>query len=306
MNTILSSEYIGITSLPEIEKTDSYFKLENTLKMLYEYYKKNRDTNKYFPEMPIYKYMQGVDDKHTDWNYIAGKDMDFLLESFKQNWSRINSDNSSKYWYFVNVQHEEKVFILDAVKIYVSVIGNAVKDLFSGAIKEMLLKAKYSFDAKISKYVRKDTMCFWIHGDDFSVLEDYFSCKQELLATSLEFIPYRNKLGVCRELSDNSYNHQIAILITDYFRSLPLDSKVSLVQMYSFFLDAWLGKHSCEPDKYSFMDAQSLIVILEILDVLLDRHSLTDNHVLLSSDQKFWRPLYKCKNWEEYNELCKC
>ena len=40
--------------------------------MLYEYYKKNRDTNKYFPEMPIYKYMQRVDDKHTDWNYIAG------------------------------------------------------------------------------------------------------------------------------------------------------------------------------------------------------------------------------------------
>lgn len=303
MASILSSEYIGITSLPEIKKTDNYFKLEDTLKIMYDYYKKNPSTNKCYPELSIYKYMQGVNDnRRTDWNHVASKDMDSLMESFKPDWNYIRSDGtSSKHWHYVSAHKQERVFILDAVKIYVSVPEGAIKDLFLGVIEEMLFKANYSFDAKVSKRIRKDTMCFLVHGNDFSVLEDYFKCKEDLLDTSIKFIAYRNKLGVSRELSFNTYNQQIAILITDYFNLLQSCNEVSLVQMYRLFVDAWLGKPClCQDriDNYCSMPAQSLVVILEVLDVLLGRRTLTDDHILLSSDQEFWRPLYDCRDWE--------
>ena len=294
----LPTKYAGVRKLSKIEKNEQYLRLLEKIQTLF-------DTCTDKTKLGIYKSMQGYDDIPTDWNMSA----DFLQKEIETKYARHDVcviHNPSSVWTQVTVgDRNNEVDLVLQIKAYVSVEGTAVKDIFLGAVDALIKDGKHTFHSKVSNRKRKDSMCFWVSRHDFFVLEEYLKQHESKLVKSLDFVPYRGKIGITREFVDGSsesYNGELATILCQYFSTVKNRDEIDIFKMYQMFVDLWNDDETVgmsESDNpFYHTDAQVLITMLESLDVMLGRTEL-DNDNFLLSDDRFWCDLARQPCWSD-------
>ncbi|MDO4337639.1 MAG: hypothetical protein Q4C91_06060 [Eubacteriales bacterium] len=193
------------------------------------------------------------------------------------------------------------------IKVYITVEGTKLRKLFTGAMKILLERGTHSFAGKVSKKKRLEHMCFWVGRDDFFLLEEYFSEYADRLITPIPFVAYRGKLGISREFRDwPSHNGKQAQMISDYFSTIRDEDEISVAEMYSMFVRAWNGDLPQDhPMIRDFKDAtaQTLLVLLDSIDVIFGKKAIDDDHLLLSEDEQLWEALSRWRCWKEVGDI---
>ena len=124
-----------------------------------------------------------------------------------------------------------------------------------------------------------------------------------MIAGTLPFIAYREKLGISRELATfDSHNSVQALLISRYFRTVENLADVDLGEMYSLMMQAWNGDL---PDKHPLSEAlryeraQTILLLLDTMDLLTGKTVFTDDHFLLQENGCLWHALGMASSWEK-------
>lgn len=167
----------------------------------------------------------------------------------------------------------------------------------------LLEQSDNRFHAKVSRMKRKDSMCFWVSRYSYFLLEKFFEEEKHVIAGTLLFIAYREKLGISRELATfDSHNSVQALLISRYFRTVENLADVDLGEMYSLMMQAWNGDL---PDKHPLSEAlryeraQTILLLLDTMDLLTGKTVFTDDHFLLQENGCLWHALGMASSWEK-------
>ena len=102
------------------------------------------------------------------------------------------------------------------------------------------------------------------------------------------FIASRECLGISRDLMDiKSHNAQQATLLWDYFQYVGAEDEIDIEEMYRMFILGW----NCELEEdnifrkdFGDTTAQTFVILLDSLDVLLGRKKITDDSLFLNDD----------------------
>ena len=227
------SPNLGIRRLRHLERDEHYDKLNRIVKDLYL---KGAHLAS-FEE--LYEIMQNINhDQKTDWNESAVEELNDIVASQRPGW-HIN-ENSSEYWCQMRIGDGERYASFSDIKVYVTCRDSRVRELYVGAIRELMRNGKDGLTAKVSRVVRDETICFYLSRQDFFVLEKYLKNKSDLLKKGNPFIAHRGLLGISRDLMDyDSHNAQNAKLLWDYFQTVPDVSEVDLEEMYRLYVLGW-------------------------------------------------------------------
>ncbi|WP_185752390.1 hypothetical protein [Butyrivibrio sp. AE2032] len=190
------------------------------------------------------------------------------------------------------------------IKVYISVIKSSeIIHVFDDVVRFLIDNGTHRFCAKTAIRERTDHICFWLGREDFFLLEKYVAKYDEILEKTLDFVPYRGKIGITREFySWLSYNSFLSELIEVYLKDVEGRMGIDVLEMYSSYVKAWNGEleaDSAFSKKFRESNAQELLVLLESLDVILGKATIEDDSILLSGDGELWRALGNSKNWYE-------
>lgn len=294
---LIPTEFLGIRKLPAVIRTPEYKALNSKLKEFYQAWEKE-------PEWDgLYRYMQKFDGKQcTDWDRSSGKIIKEYIRPVKNQWHSISWDDGG-CWGQLIVQKREQRISSEHIKIYASTGNTCVKEMFLGAVKELFSHAENSFAAKVSKYMRKESMCFWVRRADLGLLENYFTGWSDALIENLDFIAYRGKLGYSRETyNGDSHNQWQAELMKGYFRKVSNADKLKLTDMYQYLIDSWnyeIRRDDSIAPEFKAADAQILIILLETFFIKIKNRPFDDDNILLSDNKNWWEPLCLGRNWYE-------
>ena len=300
---IIPSLNAGAKKYEILRDTAGYHSREAMLKGLYR---------KYGPEASmydVYEELQGLDrsvstgldeDRFHELKEIAG----IMPDKWKD---CIVSTGRDKWWKFsVESADPATPWLRDLalIKVYVSVDEpSCVMEIFSRTVKMLLEQSDNRFHAKVSRMKRKDSMCFWVSRYSYFLLEKFFEEEKHVIAGTLPFIAYRGKLGISRELvTFDSHNSVQALLISRYFRTVGNLADVDLGEMYSLMMQAWNGDL---PDKHPLSEAlryeraQTILLLLDTMDLLTGKTVFTDDHFLLQENGCLWHALGMASSWEK-------
>ena len=288
------SPNLGIRRLRHLERDEHYGKLNQIVKDLY--LKGARLAS--FKE--LYEIMQNINHgQKTDWKESAVEELNDIVASLRPGW-RIN-ENSSKYWSQMRIGDGERYVSFSDIKVYVTCRDSRVKELYIGAIRELMRNGKDGLTAKVSRVVRDETICFYLSRQDFFVLETYLKNKSDMLKKGNPFIAHRGLLGISRDLMDyDSHNVQNAKLLWDYFQTVPDVSEVDLEEMYRLYVLGWnaeLSEDNIFRIHFEKSTVQAFILMMDTLDVLLGKSEITDDSLLLNGDRKLWNDLTNGVCW---------
>ena len=288
------SPNLGIRRLRHLERDEHYDKLNRIVKDLYL---KGAHLAS-FEE--LYEIMQNINhDQKTDWNESAVEELNDIVASQRPGW-HIN-ENSSEYWCQMRIGDGERYASFSDIKVYVTCRDSRVRELYVGAIRELMRNGKDGLTAKVSRVVRDETICFYLSRQDFFVLEKYLKNKSDLLKKGNPFIAHRGLLGISRDLMDyDSHNAQNAKLLWDYFQTVPDVSEVDLEEMYRLYVLGWnaeLSEDNIFRIHFEKSTAQAFIMMMDTLDVLLGKNEITDDSLLLNGDGKLWNDLTNGVCW---------
>ena len=239
----------------------------------------------YADYVDIYKYMLNYkEDIQTDWKDISSHGLD---------------DYSSSDW--VEYSSPLRVHYYKWIKVVVSLKDQThVARFFNDCLDYLVEHATEGYHAKASKKYRNDNVHFWVTRKDFFPFEEYLKKHQKLMSNDLPFIAYRGKLGITKEYSDRSHNSSFAKIISLYLQHITSEDEISFTSMMDLFVKAW----NMELDDTTFNDtsALDLVLLLETADVLTNKTSVHDEHLLLSGDEEKFYTLADCRNWKQYEK----
>ena len=293
----------GLKNYEILRSNPGYHAREALLKELFE---------KYGPQASmydIYEELQGIDRSVSTG---LGKE-DFaalkqLAADMSEKWKDCFTDTGRDSWWKFSVECADPAVPwlndLALIKVYVSVEDSSVaSEVFTGIVRLLLEKSDNRFHAKISRVKRRDSMCFWVSRYAFFLLEKYLAGEGNIVSGFMPFIAYRGKLGISRELATfDSHTSIQALLISRYFRTEECRIKTDLGDMYSLLVRAWNGQL---PDSHPLTEvfryerAQSILLLLDTMDVITERTQITDDHLFLQECGKMWRALGIASDWNK-------
>ena len=288
------SPNMGIRRLRHLERDEHYDKLNQIVKAFYL-------KGAHFASFKeLYEIMQNINhDRKTDWNESAVEELNDICASLRPDWSI--KEQSSKYWSQMRIGDGERYVSFSDIKVYVTCRDSRVRELYIGAIRELIHNGKDGLTAKVSRVVRDETICFYLSRHDFFVLETYLKNKSDMLKKGNPFIAHRGLLGISRDLMDyDSHNAQNAKLLWDYFQTVPDVSEVDLEEMYRLYVLGWnaeLSEDNIFRKHFENSTAQTFILMMDTLDVLLGKSEITDDSLLLNGDRKLWSDLTNGVCW---------
>lgn len=297
------TSYIDIETMPRLPHNEKYTDLCEYLASLRKHY--IPDKSQYGMEglYSIYEVMLG---RRKKW-----EPTDFVVDSFHSKCplfddvTAVHGKDFARMHYIINHGSDWAIFhayrnqddntaTQRNIKVYISTGSSKVKDLFLHLLEVLLDHASASFACKVARRMRKDSMCFWVSRQDFSLLEEEVKKSGAAIVCDMPFIPYRGNLGISRELGYwDSHNQMQAQLIADYFAILPEDKQPDIEEMYQLMLDIWHEKKEEASTACGFRRAPAsvIVMLLESLDVILGSKELSDDSVLISDDKDFWETL---------------
>lgn len=298
----IPSKFAGIRTLEGMDDCSKQKRLlDEKLKELYKKYGKAANSKEIYRDV---QHIRGFYNNANDIKEVVSELKVRACSSGATGNCWINVED--EYWAKINVERKDKARVSDMslVKMYIS--AKETKDvlrIFNSIIIFLIDECSDMFHAKISIRERKDHICLWVSNTDFYTLEKYLSKFDDLLCSPLDFVPYRGKVGITRELfSWSSYNGLVSELIALYFETVSSEEDVDVIDMYSKYVSAWNGDND---EKNPFMarfkvsNAQELIILLESLDVIVGNKTIHDESILLNGDGSMWRALGESKNWHD-------
>ena len=298
------SPNLGLREKHLDKSTPEYFALTSLLKKIYREFAPN------FDYYNIYKFFQKVDENNR---IVANKSIfEKVLQSLAEdnpNWNKINTNGSSGYWVQVVCTHADDVdgqlpIGSKYIKAYAHVTNEDARDIFVGSLKYLLENAQNNFAAKIAVYDRSDQMCYWLTVRDFRYLEDYYSQYADIMEKTLPFTAYKGMLGISKEFPYDSHNATQARIISDYFKTVTDVENVDLDDMYNNFIAEWNADIYPEDEYHGFKNDTvfSFVMILDTLDCLLGRQTITDKTLEYFGNEEMWEMFRHCRCWADVNE----
>jgi len=303
-------DLLGVRKYEIKNQNEKYQELNEHLKTLFDFYLENNQKSGC-----IYEKRQNIDFKQkTDWKKEDLIELVNFAKSKTENWEDAYK-NDDYYWscFWITDKKKTPYDSSEHIKIYATVSGNEVKNIFMNAIKFLIENGENSFAAKVSKLVRDDLMCFWVYKNEYLLLEQFFIESKINLITPMKFMAYKNGLGISHELSMSSHNSLQSELIEKYFKYLIQKNRkdrdsVSLSEMYSLFIAGWNRKVSKKHlfSRYAEYEyADSLVVLLETIEILIGNKEIDDDNILLSNSEKVWSSLAHSYCWSDVEERYK-
>ena len=235
-----------------------------------------------------------------------------LAVSMPGKWKDCLTDTGYERWWKFSVESAVPVadWLSDIalIKVYVSVRDiSQISKLFCEAVRLLLTCSDSRFHAKVSTEKRKDSMCFWVSRNAFDILEDYFKECGDVIEGAMPFIAYRGNIGISRELATfDSHNSEQALLISSYFRSLEKKEDVDLGSMYDLLIRAWNQDLPAEHPvmkAFQYSRAQTILLLLDTMDVITGKTALTDEHLFLQESGTIWGALGQASSWEQAERI---
>lgn len=302
----IPSRNAGGREFEVLRDNPGYDSRQRLLRELYREFGKSRDME------DIYTRMHGLKEEWLDVDEERLRGLEELADSMPQRWRGGLLNDTQSHWIWVNAECADReaprYSDLSMVKVYVSPAEmERAQELFDGAVRLLLSQQQERFHAKIARFQRNDSLCFWVSRQSFALLEEYFGERQQELVCPLPFIPYRGKLGISRELRTfGSHSSEQADLIHHYFRSLEREEDVDLGEMYALYVRAWNGELPEEHPLSRYCrgsNAQVLLLLLDSIDVITGRTKITDDHLFMQEDDRMWRALGFSHRWEDVERL---
>lgn len=298
------SPNLGLRKKHTDKSTPEYFALTTLLKKIYSEFAPN------FDYYNIYKYFQKVDENKR---VVADQSkFETQLKTLSENnpkWEKISSNGSSSYWMQVVCTHADDVdgqlpIGSQFIKAYAHVTNTMANDIFVGSLKYLLENAQNTFAAKIAVYDRSDQMCYWLTVQDFRHLEDYYSKYTDIMEKTLPFTAYKGMLGISKEFPYDSHNATQARIISDYFKTVKDVDKVDLEDMYNNFIAEWNADIYPDDEYHGFKNDTvfSFVMILDTLDCLLGKQTITDKILEYFGNEEIWEMFRHCRCWADVNE----
>lgn len=298
------SDNMGLRYMRHLRRDNKYEEFNQLVKNLYV---KSRDLKTY---RELYVMMQSVNcDTRTDWDEKAYAELEEQCNGLKDNW-RVSRHSRSDYWYQIDIGDGKRSCSISDIKVYVTTTGTAIKELYIGAAKEMIIHGNDGFTSMVSSVERDGTICFFVSHRDFYVLEKYLQQHTDKLKMGNPFIAHRGLLGISRDLMDSySHNAQQARMLWDYFQLVRCEEDVDIEGMYQMFVLGWNAELAeNEPFRRHFENstAQMFVLFMDSLDVLLGYREISDDTLLLSDDRELWKELGCARCWEDVNRIHRC
>lgn len=307
-DVILSTPFAGIRVLPQLPHNAQYNHLTAVVKNLYDVYKED-------PQQRLYEIMQEVNEEHNlrlnaqellEWNALE--------ETARDRWLSVDTkDYTDSYWYYVKAMKDSRHYEIGPmyIKVTISVSGCRPGGIFIAAVRELLENGEHEFQAKLTKYERRESMVFWLKNSEFFLLEACMKQYDDYLIQRLPFAAYRGKLGVSRDLYGVGSHHSVqGELLENYFKLIKERDEISIENMYQYLLDSWNdvlpgkdGKDLFSRTPYVTWDAQMLVILLESLFVILGERKITDEHIFLNNEKLVWHALGNGRCWKEVGEI---
>lgn len=306
----IPTPFAGIRVLPELPHNAQYDHLTEVIKDLYDVYTQN-------PKQKIYKIMQAVNEDHDILlNPSEQSEWEHLKETAKDRWKSVDAESyTDSYWYYVKAMKDSCRFDIGPmyIKVTVSVKRCRPAAVFIPAVRELLEHAEHEFQAKLTKYERRESIVFWLTRDDFFLFETYMKHFREYLVQALPFTAYRGKLGISRDLYGAGSHHSVqSELFQNYFDRTKEKDDVSIEALYQYLLDSWNdvlpgteGSNPFQRSPYVTWDAQMLVILLESLFVILGVHEISDEHIFLKDDKRLWHALGNGHCWKMVGDILK-
>lgn len=300
IESAFSTEYLWTQTLPKYEKSDKYHYLNEKLKEMYDVYLPQKSAGK------IYNALLCLDENiRTDWNDESTANLRIALEEITVKDASRCSVRDGSHWVQVDYRkHDGDGVNFHCLKLYVTIPSDCVTEVFSGAIKCLAQNAPDGVAAKVSKFKRNDTACFWTNRANMELLKQYFEGYGDAITTPMDWMAYYGKLAIAKEVSSGfgeSYNSYLSYMMADYFDTVKERNRIDLSEMYQMMLDGWNAKLNEElymEKEFRLADVQILLLLLETLDVLLGRKKMDKNNILVS-DCETWGDFMQIRSWEQ-------
>ena len=294
------SSFLGIRKLEHVsystEKLDYYHTLLQQI-----YAQDCRSTGQ------IYEQFQKIMDTPTDITCSAKQYLQQYFPPLENSTDHTDWKiwiNEDTYWVYFGFSNGQFNFVPTPymLKAYVSLQCTDICEVFFQSLIYLKKHAQKNFGAKVSKIDRADQMCYWISPTDLSLLYDYYASYYEILKCEMEFVAYRNKIGISRDFGNEvSHNQMQAELISTYFNIIQSKEEIDLLEMYRLFVEGWNGALSEEhpfTKAFKYTSAASFLVLLETLQTILQKDSqLPEDSLLLTENRKLWGSLCDAKCW---------
>lgn len=260
----------------------------------------------YYPYEKVYRAMQQLrEDAKTD--FATRKDSEeFVAQAARlfPQWE-IDYDGLPSYfqqWTF-KLQDGPAVHTNHLIKVYLSTPDHHNREIYLGLLNYFVAHFKNAFAAKFAIEHRVDTICIWLAREDFFALESYVKEHEGDFVSAIRFIPYRGKMGISRDLfMPGSYNQIVSEIIYNHLKDLPSGESVSVNEMYAAYMRRLFDFKDGQTRPKPTTAMQTVVTILESVDLIVGAGQLTDDHELLQSDTLNWELLHHAKSWEELRE----
>lgn len=292
------SKNMGLRELKLPHKTKQYDTFNAFVKKCYKKYNSCKDY------IHLYRELQNLDESRpTDWDIKARNEILAFGNGLREGWE-IKKHNSDRYWDYFSITNGERMnYGIRYIKVYVTITDDEVKDIYIGAIKELVLFGQNGFVSKISKYHRDENICFWVEKSEYKILRAYFDQCRNKLRQGLPFIAHDGLLGISHDLIDlDSHNALQAKLLWDYFQETVDVSMVDVEDMYDMFIHGWNAdapEDSLFRKDFENISAQAFVIIMDTFDILIGNEKFTEFSLLLSDDENIWRSLGEAKCWAD-------
>ena len=299
------STNIGLRNFPFSTGSSAYKQKNDFLKKMYIACKAHLSTT------DVYAYMLKIkDDIITKFSSEELEQLAQYASKHSEHWKKCTY-NQNRNWTYISATHNNNSSYLASnhLKIYVALDILNVEPIFIETIEQLLKKASFSFAAKISHVSRADQICYWIHPDDYTILDDFFSAYREHLRTDIPFMFYQNGIGISKDFREEiSHNTMQAELITEYFKLVSSEDEVQLSSMYQIFIDSW--NHSSSHSAYfirrfSRTPVLCFLVLMDTLGMLLEEQSPCQISLYFCTDMHFWKSLEESHCWADLNQKMK-
>lgn len=222
------------------------------------------------------------------------------------------------YWYGIgctpsHIDYKDKLEreygMFCSIKTYLCVLDHKkMNELFTEIVEE-LSKTGHVFNAKVSIYKRKDTICLWVIPQIFHVVKDFAKRHAEDLCTPLPFVPFDGCVGLSKEFRI-SFNEAITTLISSYFLTISDISEISvegLLKNYLHTVFSPLEKEVDSKDRRLYLErnlrenlkhlhTREHIILLDSFNALLSGKTIEElekNHETQLEDGDMFKELEK-------------
>ena len=293
----LYSDNMGRRYMRHLKRDERYETLNGIVRDLYE---RSRGLKNY---RELYELMQNVNfENRTDWDEQAYAELEEECNGLREGW-KVRLHSSGQYWYQIDIGDGRWSGSIFDIKVYVTTAETAVKDLYIGSAKELVLNGKDGFTSMVSRVQRDGTICYFVSRRDFFVLENYLQAHVNELRKGNPFIAHRGLLGISRELMDlDSHNAQQAKILWNYFQMTGNLEEIDIEDMYRMFVMGWNAELAEDnPFRKDFEEstAQMFVLLMDSLDIMLGDKELGDDSLFLNDDKNIWNMLAHARCWGE-------